>query len=161
MARLAALALVVPGSVRAVFLDAPVADADHSPCRLGDFGRMIGFDTNVLVRLLVDDDEAQAALVRQVLEPVIFCPPSSPFCPPLTTAASPFRRSREPIRAARSSILPPASARAVNVSGSLPVINAAKGATTAFPALAVTKNTCALICGISAPSAFATSKSAV
>ena len=35
---------------------------------------MIGFDTNVLVRLLVNDEEAQAALVRQVLEPVDHIP---------------------------------------------------------------------------------------
>lgn len=35
---------------------------------------MIGFDTSVLVRLLVNDDEAQAALVRQVLEPVNHIP---------------------------------------------------------------------------------------
>jgi predicted nucleic-acid-binding protein len=35
---------------------------------------MIGFDTNVLVRLLVNDDEAQVALVRQVLEPVNHIP---------------------------------------------------------------------------------------
>jgi predicted nucleic-acid-binding protein len=31
---------------------------------------VIGFDTNVLARLLLNDDEAQAALVRQVLEPI-------------------------------------------------------------------------------------------
>jgi predicted nucleic-acid-binding protein len=35
---------------------------------------MIGFDTNLLVRLLVDDDEAQTALVRQVLEPINHIP---------------------------------------------------------------------------------------
>ncbi|MCA0242142.1 MAG: type II toxin-antitoxin system VapC family toxin [Proteobacteria bacterium] len=31
---------------------------------------MIGFDTNVLVRLLVDDDAAQSRAVRALLEPV-------------------------------------------------------------------------------------------
>ncbi|WP_024537207.1 PIN domain-containing protein [Comamonas badia] len=31
---------------------------------------MIGFDTNVLVRLLVNDDTAQAQAVRELLEPI-------------------------------------------------------------------------------------------
>lgn len=31
---------------------------------------MIGFDTNVLVRLLVNDDAAQAQAVRELLEPI-------------------------------------------------------------------------------------------